>query len=287
MSVPPTENPRPHDTSVPPRPDDRPEARSSGRSWGIGDPWAQAAAQQPVQPGQPGQPGATPDLSATLTEMFRWSWAAFSRNVAAFLVPGAVYGVALLVLSVGAYIAWLLVLTSSFDDTSSATLDMTPLIVATSAMVVVIPICSAIGLAWLSGTARATKIIHEGGRPTIGQGFIGSRGVVLTSLAVFVLVFLGTLLLYVPGLILSVLLMYTIPAAMRGAPTGAAMRESYDLVRANPGISIVIMLCLGAVSYVVGLTVVGLVVAQAAYLLLSFAAYELLSRRPLPEPARA
>ncbi|MDN6400090.1 MAG: hypothetical protein L0K01_06495, partial [Brachybacterium sp.] len=130
-------------------------------------------------------------------------------------------------------------------------------------------------------------IIREGGRPSIGQAMVGSKRVILTALLYGLVVIVGMLLLYIPGLIAGVLFMFAIPAALRGASPMEAMKESLALSKANLGTTIVSYLVIMVITSIASMIILPLLVLTPFIMLFELGMYERLSGRRLPEPARA
>lgn len=285
-------------TSVPPSPyDPAPGTPAAAPQPGTA-PGGAPQAQQPPQtqqtggydPAVPGTAGPRPgeDLSADLGAALRFTANGLLRNPAAVLVSSAIHTVLLIVLMVLGMVLMFVVLgvrSESWIDED--TLPLTDVLLSYAAFAPALLLMMVVSLLWQTGAARAAGIIRDGGRPTIGQALIGPGRVVLTALLVGLIVFVGTLLLYVPGLIAAVLLMFALPAAVRGASPGQAVKESVALVRANLGTSIVAYLVILVASSLAGTFLLPILVLMPATMLLQTGLYERLRGHTLVDPARA
>lgn len=242
---------------------------------------APAAGYAPVGP----PPGT--DLASDLGAALKFAGNSLLRNPVAFIIAGLIYSVVMFVLIAGGTVL-AAVLTfpqmeataSSDDPPIGALLTLYGIILGASLL------CIPLNLLWQSGSARAAGVILEGGRPSLGQAMIGPMRIILTALLVLVITFIGFLLLYIPGIIASVLLMYAVPAAVRGASPGEAIKESFSLVKNNLGTSIVMVLALAVIVSVAGIIVISVIVLTPFTMLAYVGMYERLSGRDLPEPAR-
>lgn len=249
----------------------------------------------PSPPHDPSTPAAAApgtDLAADLGAALSFSGHALLRNPVPFLIAGLVYCVVMLVVVGGGLVAAIAVMVSRLSEMSpgSSAPDELPLgemLLFYAVFFAVALLAVPFMLLWQSGSARAAETILGGGRPTIGAAMIGPLRTLLTALLVSVVVGVGMLLCYLPGLAAAVLLMFAIPAAARGASPLAAATESVALVRANLGTSIISYLVIGVISSIAGTLIIGLIVAIPFILLFEVGLYERLNGRSLPEPARA
>lgn len=252
---------------------------------GIAAPPAGAPAAGATAPGTP-VPGT--DLAADLGAALRFAGTALLRNPVAYLVVGVIYCAIYTVIIVGGMIGGFAAMFSRTDQWASS--EYVPVVeliafyaIMLGAMVLLIPF----GLMWQSASGRAAEIVLEGGRPTISQALVGPWRIILTALLYGLIVMVGMLLFYIPGLIAAVLFMFAIPASARGAAPIAALKESYALVRANLGTAIVAYLVLSVILSVGAMVVVGVLVMTPFIVLFEVGMYERLRGRELPEPARA
>ena len=237
------------------------------------------------------RPGAGPapgtDLAADLGAALRFAGTALLRNPVSYLVVGFIYCAIYTVIIVGGMIGATAAMFSRTDQWTSGYVPVVELVlfyaIMLGAMVLLIPF----SLMWQSASGRAAEIVLQGGRPTIGQALVGPWRIVLTSLLYGLIVAVGMLLFYIPGLIAAVLFMFAIPASARGAAPVAALKESYALVRANLGTAIVAYLVLSVILSIGATIVVGILVMTPFIVLFELGMYERLRGHELPEPARA
>ncbi|WP_114855486.1 hypothetical protein [Brachybacterium sp. YJGR34] len=231
------------------------------------------------------------DLSSDLGAALRFAGTGLLRSPVPFLVAGLVYSVVMLLVIGGGVAVAMVVLFSRLQESgaldASETVPWTEMLLFYAVTAAIALLAVPFTILWQSGSARAAETLLEGRRPGIGQAMIGPGRVLLTALLVLVIVGVGLLLCYLPGLVAGVLLMYAIPAAARGASPLAALAESVALARANLGTTIVAWLLIGVASSIASAVVVGLVVAIPFIVLFEVGMYERLNGRHLPEPAAA
>ena len=254
------------------------------------DQWTPHAQGAPA-PGQaPGQaPGAQPgtDLGADLGAALSFSGRGLLRNPVAFLVSGLVYVVLMMLVIGGGFTGGFIAMFSMIESNPSSDAAVgTAMLVFYAVVFGASLLAMPIGLLWQSGAARAAGIIRDGGRPSIGQTFIGPGRVLLTALLYGLAVFVGMLLLYIPGLIAAVMFMYAVPAALRGASPVDALKESFSLAKANLGTTIIAYLVLTVVTSVASMIVIPVLVLAPFTMLFQLGMYERLSGRQLAEPAQ-
>lgn len=249
----------------------------------------------PDDSGMPGPVGATPprpgpgqDLGADLGAALRFASSALLRNWVSFLVVGLVYCLVITVLLVGGFVGGVVAMfpmLAELGPSEEPPLEATLLFLAIfyGAALLSAPFF----LLWQSGSARAAEVVLEGGRPRLGQAVVGPLRIILTALLVGAITLVGMLLLYIPGLIASVLLIFAVPAAARGASPVAALRQSVSLVRNNLATSIVTYLVIGIIGSIAGSLVVTVLALVPFLLLFELGMFERLNGRELPEPARA
>jgi hypothetical protein len=239
--------------------------------------------------GAPTEPAPGTDLGADVGAALRFAGNSLLRNPLTFLGAGLLYSVLLVVVTVLAFVVMMMVTIAMVESSPSAGGDPSfgQMIVILALSFVIVVIAGLAGALWQAGSARAAGVVLEGGRPAFGQALIGPGRVLATTLLVLLIVMVGTFLLYLPGLIAGVVLMYAIPASVSGASPLAAVKESFALARANIGTTIVGYLAFMAASYVGGMVVIGMIVVIPFGVLLQMGLYERLSGRHLPEPARA
>ncbi|GLI32236.1 MULTISPECIES: hypothetical protein [Brachybacterium] len=240
--------------------------------------------------GSAGAPGPAPgtDLGADLGAGLRFARDAMLRNPVAFIVPGVIYGVLAFVLIIGATILGFVLAAPQIE--AAAYSEDPPL----GVFLTIYGLIALGGLAsmplmwfWQSGAVRAGAEVIAGRRPSFGQAMIGTGRILLTMLLVTVIVWVGLVLFYIPGLIASVLLAYALPASARGARPVEAIKESFSLVKNNLVTVIVAALVIAAIGTVAGFLVITLVVIIPFTVLFQQGIYERLSGRELAEPVRA
>ncbi|GAA1490053.1 hypothetical protein [Brachybacterium sacelli] len=260
----------------------QPAPGAGQEAWG-GPTSAPAAA---TAPGAAGPPPGT-DLASDLGAALKFASNSLLRNPVTFLVVGLIYSIISVVLIAGGTAAAVAI---TFPQMEAAAVSeappIGPLLRMYAIMLGAMLLCIPFSVLWQAGSGRAGGVVLEGGRPRIGQAMAGPMRVILTVLLVLVITVVGFLLLYVPGLIASVALMYSIPAAVRGASPVEAIKESFSLVKTNLGTSIVLFLVVGVIGSVAGTLILPYLVLFPFVILTQFGMYERLSGRALPEPAR-
>ena len=239
--------------------------------------------------GTAGAPGPTPgtDLGADLGAGLRFAGTGLLRGAAALLGVGALYAVAMLVV-VGVGFALTLFLSIAMVETSSSAggdPSFGQMIVIFALCFVLVLVAGVVGALWQAGAAQAGGILAGGERPSFRQGLIGPGRVVTTAVLVLVIVMIGSVLLYLPGIIAAVLLFYAIPAALRGASPGQALRESVATATSNLGVTIVGFLITMVASSIGGTLVVGFIAVIPFTVLLQIGLYERVNGRTPSLPA--
>ena len=239
--------------------------------------------------GSAGAPGPSPgtDLGADLGAGLRFAGTGLLRGAAALLGVGALYAVAMLVV-VGVGFALTLFLSIAMVETSSSAggdPSFGQMIVIFALCFVLVLVTGVVGALWQAGAAQAGGILAGGERPSFRQGLTGPGRVVTTAVLVLVIVMIGSVLLYLPGIIAAVLLFYAIPAALRGASPGQALRESVSTATSNLGVTIVGFLITMVVSSVGGTLVVGSIAVIPFTVLLQIGLYERVNGRTPSLPA--
>lgn len=236
----------------------------------------------------PTGPAAGTDLGADLGAALRFAGRTLLRNALTLLGAGLLYSAVMAAVIAGAVTGFVVLLVGAAEAAPSTPNEPTAveilLLIAMSLAIVVVAMV--FGMLWQSGAARAAGVVLEGGRPSFGQALIGPGRILATALLVLVITAVGSLLLYLPGIIAAVVLMYAIPAAVRGASPVAALKESVALARAHLGTTVVGYLALMVASYAGSMVVIGMIAAIPFGVLLQLALYERLNGRELPEPAK-
>lgn len=246
----------------------------------------------PGPAGPPAAPAGPPpgtDLGADLGAAFRWMWVTFSRNLAAFLVPGAVYGVVTIGLAVVMMVVMFGVMGVSVYSVQDTDGPEAVWGILGSYLVVIpfLPVFAVVGALWSTGAVNAGSIVLAGGRPTIGQGFAGPWRMILTFVLVQVLAFVGVLLCYLPGIVFAVFATYALSASARGASPVEALKESFRLARRQLGLTIVGVLVIGVAASFASYLVVTVIAIPALTGLATLALFERASGRALHDPVAA
>lgn len=227
-------------------------------------------------------PAPGTDLAADLGASLTWMWKAFTANLAALLVPAVVYGLILLGCSIIPAIIQVLAMRNVDADAASgaAVLGILGLRLLGGLVTFIA------SLLWASGTYRVAAGALQGRRASIGMGFVGPFSIILTVFVVGILSGIGAVLCILPGIVVSVLLMFAASAAASGKTLGEALSESANLVTSHLGVCIVAFLILVVASMVSGVLVVGIFVASPLSALFLTALRQRLSGRQLPAPVR-
>ena len=263
------------------------QADQYGQAGQHGQPSPAPGSAAPAEPA-PSGPAPGTDLGSDLGAALSFSGNALLRNPVAFLVSGVVYTVLLIVVMTVTMIGSIFLVFSMSENLQyGGEPGFGDILLIILASLIVMVLSFLVSLLWQSGAAKAAGIVRDGGRPSLGQVFVGPGRVILTAIVVMALVLVGTLLLYIPGLIAAVATMYALPAAVRGASVGAALKESFTLVRANLGVSVVGYLVMMLASTIAGTIVIGILISIPFTVLFQTGLYERLNGRRLPEPARS
>ncbi|GAA4529907.1 hypothetical protein GCM10023160_29930 [Brachybacterium paraconglomeratum] len=177
-----------------------------------------------LSPHPTGAPAPGTDLGADLGAALRFAGTALLRNPVAYLVVGVIYCAIYTVVIVGGMFGGFAAMLSRSEQWTPDSFPVMDLILLYAVMLGAIVLLIPFALMWQSASGRAAEIILQGGRPSIGQALVGPWRIILTSLLYGLLVTVGMLLLYVPGLIAAVLFMFAIPASARGAAPVAALK---------------------------------------------------------------
>ena len=276
----------PHDPYSQPSP--APQSGGGGRpspapQGGWEDPGPAAPEQTPGLGPAPGS-----DLGADLGAALRFAGQTLLRNPLTLLGAGALYSVLLIVVIVVAFMAALFLMIAVVEAGPSTGGELTAgqllLVLAVSFGVVLVAL--PVGVLWQAGAARAGGAVLEGRRPSFDEALIGRGRVLVTAALAMALIMIGSILLYLPGIVASVLLMYAIPASVRGASPLAACQESFSLARSHLGTTLLGWILMMVVSYVASMTMIGMIAAIPFAVLLQIGLYERISGREVAEPAR-
>lgn len=239
----------------------------------------------PPPPGYPGYPGS--GASYAVGDAFSWAWNKFSKNAAALIVPTLVY--ALLVALVGGItygLAFALAPSgvttydeydSGFSYEYSAGLGVASFIVIALGGLVLLVLLAAISSAYIGGILD----IANGVPVTVGSFFkprlIGP--VIVATLLVGIATAIGSVLCYLPGLIVSIFAFFTTVALLdRNLSAIDAIKASIDITK-NNFVQVLITWLLFSVIIAVGsfLCYVGLLVAAPIAILFQVYAFRKLT----------
>lgn len=231
-----------------------------------------------------GQPGQTPPGSAATVDVgaaFSWSWTKLWQNGTTLVGGSALFAVAVTVvygLFYGIYyILMLLTASSSSPDGASAGV----LLVGLVGYVLMWAVIAFMYYIYLAGLIRSTLAISAGEKPALGSMFsLKDSGRILgTALLTSLIIGVGMLLLYLPGIVAAFFLMFSVKFAVdKQLGPIDAMKASFNLVKANVGSVILVWLVAGVASSVGTLACgVGVLVTVPLALLLQTYAYRRLT----------
>ncbi|MDT5183979.1 MAG: hypothetical protein QOI29_2137 [Mycobacterium sp.] len=248
----------------------------------------------PPPPGYPPpSPGGFPPAggpgfgqSYSVGDAFSWAWNKFSKNAGPLIVATLVYGLVVVVLQA---IISLVSSAVSPSDYSSYSSDATSFSFSYGMSGVGSIIVSIIGWFLSLIVAAAIQSAYIGGILDIANGQQVSMGsffrprnignVIIAGLIVGIVTTIGFILCVIPGVIASIMLMFTVVALLdRNLSPVDAVKSSFDLSKANFGNVILAWLVLIA-TFIVGalLCGVGLLVAAPVATLFLVYTYRILS----------
>ena len=225
----------------------------------------------PPQPGYGGAPGGQPGQPFSVGDAFSWAWNKFTQNAAALVVSTLIYGmllgVAYGVSALGGGLGSTTTTTNS-DGYTTATTNVSAGGLAIT--IVGYVLAYAVGIfaqsAFLSGCLEIAD-----GRPVSIGSFFKPRNlgtVILAAIIVGILTGIGSVLCFIPGLIVGIFAQFTIPFVIdRSQGAIEALKSSFSTVSSNFGNAVLAWLVqvaaviLGAVVCGVGLLVGGPVAA--------------------------
>lgn len=258
---------------------------------GAGQSGAYDGAPVPGQNGPGGHvgPGPVPgtDLGADLSASFRWMWSAFTANLATFLVPAVVFGLLGLALNQGPKaVGWFVAMSEGTPFSIDLVLYDDPPVWVDVLSAVASLLGAVLAILWSTGSYRAGEIVRNGGRPQILEASIGTGRLILASLLVGVLVVIGVFACILPGIVIGIVAMYTLPAVASGLRPLDGLKSSGRLVGAHLGISLVVVLIGIAAGLIGSLLLVGLFLATPLSALFLTALYQRLRGNHLAPPVR-
>lgn len=244
-------------------------------------------ASAPFTPANPPKPAPGTDVSTDLGAALNFVYRSVMASPRAFIVPGVIYFVVILGLTMSAVIIGFVVFFSSIDAwtaTGSDDIPLRPLLILYAIIFGGALLAMPFSLLWSTGAAAAGDKIVEGTKPSIRDGLLAPGRVILTALLVGLITTIGMLLCYLPGLVASAFLIFAVPAAARGASPVAAVKESIALVKSNLGTALLTWLVVQVIASVGGSLVITLVIAIPAAYLFEVAMFERMNGRELPDP---
>jgi uncharacterized membrane protein len=232
------------------------------------------------QQGYPGQGGAF-----DVGEGFSWAWNKFSKNAGALIVPTLVYGLIVAVIYGVFYgIAIALASTPSYNDYGSGYsgsagigFGFASIAVMIVGLLVLIVAGGAIASAYVSGLLEVAN-----GQPVTIGSFFKPRSigpVILATLIVGVATGIGSVLCYLPGLVVALFTMFTTYVLLdRNLSPIDAIKASIDIVKANIGPAILAYIVAGLIGAVGALACgIGIIVSLPVSALFLVYAYRKLS----------
>ena len=234
----------------------------------------------------PPGPGFGGAQAFSVGDAFSWAWSKFSKNAGPLIVATLVYGLVVVVLQA---IISLVSAAVSPSDYSSYSSDATSVSFSYGMSGVGSIIVSIIGWFLSLIVAAALQSAYIGGILDIANGQQVSMGsffrprnignVIIAGLIVGIVTTIGFILCIIPGVIASIMLMFTVVALLdRNLSPVEAVKSSFDLSKANFGNVILAWLVLIA-TFIVGalLCGVGLLVAAPVATLFLVYTYRILS----------
>jgi uncharacterized membrane protein len=229
--------------------------------------------------GPPGYGGAQP---YSVGEAFSWAWNKFTKNAAPLIIATLVYGLIIVVLQVIVNLLQAAVSPGASDYSSSGSgfsyswnttsMGLGGILISIVGWFVLLIVGAAIQSGYISGVLD----IANGQQVSVGSFFrprnIGQ--VIIAGLIVGVITTIGLFLCIIPGVIASIMLVFTIVALLdRNLSPVDAVKTSFDLSKANFGNVFVTWLAMVATAFVGALLCgVGLIVAvPVAALILVYA----------------
>lgn len=200
-----------------------------------------------------GEPAPGTDIGNDLGKSLSWAFSAFGKNLGPFLIPTIVWAVIISVVSIIFIVGYVRALFSLENNGYLGTGNFIAILVGFFLMIV-------FALLWASGAINVAGIIARGEKPSISSGFLGGRALI-TAIVVGIIVSIGYVLLILPGIILTILLLFAPYAATTDKlGVGAALKASVDVVKSNLGLAILTCIVASLITSVVSATVIGVLV---------------------------
>lgn len=246
----------------------------------------------PPPPGYPGAPAfGGPSQGFNIGEAFSWAWNKFSKNAAALIVPTLVYALVLGVLGGIVYgLAFALAPSgvttydsydSGFSYEYSAGFGVASFIVIALGGIVLLLAMAAISSAYISGILDIAN-----GVPVTAGSFFKPRligPVIVATVLVGIATAIGSVLCYIPGLIVSIFAFFTTVALLdRNLSAIDAIKTSIDIAKKN-FVQVLLVWLIFSVIIAVGSFVcyVGLLVAAPVAVLFEVYAFRKLTGGPI------
>jgi uncharacterized membrane protein len=235
-------------------------------------------------PGWGGGPGGGAPYS--VGDAFSWAWNKFSKNAVPLIVATLVYGLVVVVLQTIINLVSAAVSPTDYSSYSSDEIGFSFSYSMTSAGGIIVSIIGwlvsvIVGAALQSAYIGGILDIANGQQVSIGSFFrprnIGN--VIIAGLIVGIVTTIGFFLCIIPGLIATIMLMFTVVAVLdRNLSPVDAVKASFDLSKNNFGNVILAWLVL-VVTFIVGalLCGVGLLVAAPVATLFLVYTYRIIS----------
>jgi len=243
--------------------------------------------------GGPGYGGYGGDQPFNIGDAFSWAWNKFTKNAGPLVVATLIYALVEFVV-IGVLVGLTIALTPQSDSTSYdggfsyswSVMSLSGIVMNLIFTFVLLLVAYAIQSAYISGILD----IANGREVTVGS-FLKPRNVgnvLVAALIVSAVVSIGNALCYIPGLIASFFLMFTIVALLdRNLSPLDAIKNSFETAKNNIGNALIAWLVIGVTAAVGAfLCGVGLLVAIPVASLLLVYTYRRLSggQVALPTP---
>ena len=215
-------------------------------------------------------------------EAVSWAWNKFSKNVAAILVPTLVFGVVCAVLQgviQAISTAFSTVESSSYGDgySASVSLGLGGIVASVIGGIVTVIVAAVVQSAYIGGMLDIAN-----GQPVEIGSFFKPRNVVnviIASILSSIIVAIGVLLCIVPGVIATILLLFTTAVVVDRNVSGIdGLTTSFNIAKANFGPAALTWLTTIGIGILGALAcLVGLIVAYPVIALVTVYAYRKLS----------
>lgn len=218
----------------------------------------------------------------SIGEAVSWAWNKFSKNVAAILVPTLVFGVVYAVLQgviQGISSVFSTVDSSSYGDgySASISLGLGGIVVSVLGGIVTVIVAAVVQSAYIAGMLDIAN-----GQPVEIGSFFKPRNVVnviIASILSSIIVGIGVVLCVVPGVIATIMLMFTTAVVVDRNVSGIdGLTTSFNIAKANFGpVALTWLTTIGIAILGALACLVGLIVAYPVTALVTVYAYRKLS----------